>query len=285
MRKINFDTFIQTIILCSTIFLLVLGLKSGRINKYVHPRYNISIWLSVIVLLFFVVSLYVEKRKGRHNISYQRYLLYLIPLVLAFAFQPSANGNTNVVLADSSSTETVEANVQNEQSDSEETPDINNDKYLEDTQSQIEEEVSSMNQQDSTMTDKSEAYQTNEVDGYYVIEDEVFADWFMDIYDHVDDFVGENYQYVAQVYSMEGLEKNQFLAGREFMVCCAADLVGYGLICESDIRSDLKENQWIIVKATVSKGEYEGSEVPMLINTEIKTTKAPDDEYIYYNGY
>ncbi|MGB8452566.1 MAG: hypothetical protein WCD89_09545 [Anaerocolumna sp.] len=54
-------------------------------------------------------------------------------------------------------------------------------------------------------------------------------------------------------------------------------------MCESDMRSELKEDQWITVTATISKCIYEGSEVPLLKDAVIKKTKAPKDEYIYYN--
>ena len=75
----------------------------------------------------------------------------------------------------------------------------------------------------------SEKYAQYEVDGVIVINDDIFADWYCDVYDNLDEFVGKKCQYLAQVYSMEDFEENQFLAGRYFMVCCAADLVGYGI--------------------------------------------------------
>ncbi|MGB8452565.1 MAG: hypothetical protein WCD89_09540 [Anaerocolumna sp.] len=48
------------------------------------------------------------------------------------------------------------------------------------------------------------------MNGCYVIDDDTFANWFMDLYDHPDDFAGEKYQFLAQVYSMDDLKEDQF---------------------------------------------------------------------------
>ncbi|MPM86855.1 hypothetical protein SDC9_133947 [bioreactor metagenome] len=84
---------------------------------------------------------------------------------------------------------------------------------------------------------------------------------------------------------MEDLKENQFLAGRYFMVCCAADLVGYGIVCESDIRSDLEDEEWITVTGTIQTCEYNGNIVPILKDVTITKAEAPAVEYIYYNNY
>ena len=69
------------------------------------------------------------------------------------------------------------------------------------------------------------------------------------------------------------------------MVCCAADLAGYGLICEYDNRSELKDNEWIIVTGTIKKGSYQGADIPILTEVKIEKAEAPKEEYIYYDYY
>ena len=291
MKKINRDAISQIIILGVTIFLILYGLVSKTMNKYVHPRFNIGLWLSVLVLLIFLISIMRDNTQGRHNSSYQRYLIYLLPLVVALLFKPVAISNTEMVLADRLSSEDKKESKEREQMGQDEANYSNVDEYLRATNEQQENQDSSGQQETSKQqdggkaADASDIYQAKEAGGYYIIGDDEFADWFMDLYEHTDDFIGEKYQFLAQVFTMDDLSENQFLAGRNFMVCCAADLVGYGLICESDIRKELQENQWIIVKATISECEYEENEVPMLVDTEIEATEAPKVEYIYYNSY
>ncbi len=298
VKKINLEKILQSVTLGGVIVLLVIGLISGKINKYVHPRFNIALWSSVVVLIVFIGSVLLERRRCRHNMDYRHYMIYLMPILLALLFPPIA-GKTDIVLAGSLTAPDVKSGIDLSGDSGAGVTDIYEDysdvsDYLQETQDSgkapdagqsSQGEQGAQAGQEEILSDRSEAYQKMEQDGYYVIEDPVFGDWFMDLYDHLNDFEGEKYQFLAQVFPMEGLKENQFLAGRNFMVCCAADLTGYGFICNSEQTKELKENAWVTVKATISKCEYEGTEVPMLIDTTIEKAKAPKEEYIYYNNY
>ncbi len=305
MKKINRDAIIQSSILGSTIILMIRGLIDGKINQYVHPRFNLVLWISVIILGLFIISMLWDKRTGSHNTNYQRYVIYLFPLLLAVIFVPAVSGKSEVVLADNffKGDKNIDKKMNDQRKEEGKKDEINNidtgdensmsrdteysnvDDYLQETQGQQNNPITPKIQDQKQETEISGVYHKNKADGYYVIEEDSFVNWFMAMYDHPDDFKGEKYQFLAQVFSMDDLQNNQFLAGRNFMVCCAADLVGYGLICNYENRKELKENQWIIVKATISTSDYQGSKVPILIDAFIDKTKAPKNEYIYYNTY
>ena len=133
--------------------------------------------------------------------------------------------------------------------------------------------------------DRSLKYKNKTGDGAILISDEDFGCWYFELFDFLKDFKGKRYQYTAQVFHMEDLKANQFLAGRYVMTCCALDLMGYGVITESDKSSSLKENEWITVTGTIGEYEYKGSKVPCLKDVVIKKTKAPKEEYVYYYYY
>ncbi|MGB8454474.1 MAG: TIGR03943 family protein [Anaerocolumna sp.] len=312
-KKTNKETISQFIILVATAILLLYGMISGKITLFVHPRFRIVLWISIFVLILFAFSVLSDRKKGRHNINLQQYIIYVIPLLLALVFPPISTGRADIVLADSIAPANSAENYNQSDNEDSTIQDINQSN--ENTQSEEQEGSGYLQEWDDSQTtsdnseysdvdeylnatqetqdsvdekkesDASLAYNTNKVNGSYVIGDDVYADWIMDIYDHPDDFIGKKYQYVAQVFSMDGLEDSQFLAGRYFMVCCAADLVGYGVICDSDIRSKLKEDQWINITGTISKYEYGGTEVPIMKDAVITDAVAPKDEYIYYNNY
>lgn len=287
-KRTNSETVMQIIILVLTAFFLLYGMISGKVNKFVHPRFHIGLWISIIVLLLFAIGMLTERKKGRHNANVQQYCIFLIPLIFALIFPSIGTSNVDIVLAGNKPSVNADNNTQNSQLEEQEDSTYSED--WEDSQmisedapsSDVNEDMQEIQETQDTV-DRSEIYNTKEVDGTYVIEDDIFADWFMDVYDNLDDFVGQKYQFLAQVYPMEGLAENQFLAGRYLMVCCAADLVGYGIICESDIRSELKEDQWITVKGTIVQCEYDGALVPMLIDVTITDAEVPKVEYIYYN--
>lgn len=354
MKKVNMESIVQSVILIITAILLAYGLRNGRINQYVHPRFNIGLLISILVLLLFVISIISDKKKSRHNINLKQYTLFIIPLICAIAFPPITTSKPSIVLADSMGVKNtgrndiqIEKNNVNNQSydqlensqviqedeDSEESNNIGAssdetqyssvDDYLQKTQNSQDtnnikdtnnindtndtndtqennntqennDTQENMNTQDIQDNQESkdekkkdavtESYHIKKLNGSYIIKDDIFADWYLDLYNHLDNFVGERYQFLAQVYSMDGLKDNQFLVGRNFMICCAVDLMQYGIICESDRRSELKDNQWITVTATISKYNYEGSKVPVLKDVIIKKAKKPKVEYIYYNS-
>jgi putative membrane protein len=342
-KRTNKESIVQFLILIMTSFLIMFGLISGKMNKYVHPRFHVGLWISAFILLLFAISVLTERKKGWHNVNLRQYFIYAIPLLIALTFPPVGTSSSAMILTDnnnaiSSSTSTKQQGISGSEentsqaetpqgesqfdrpyngnlndiqtaSDGTEYTDVND--YLQDTQDtedtedtqdqdteetqdtqDTEETEETQNTQDiynsqekQDISDVSEIYSKKEIDGSYIIEDASFANWYMDLYDHLDDFVGKRYQFLAQVYSMEGLEENQFLAGRYFMVCCAVDLTGYGIICESELRSELKEDQWITITATITKSEYDGTEIPVLKDAIINEAEAPKDEYIFYNNY
>lgn len=268
-RKKNTEAIVQILILIAIACLLLDAMISKKINYYVHPRFYFGIWISIVILILFAISLISKVKKARHNVNVRHYMIFVIPLVAALLFPATGVNSKNMNLINSnisaSNREQKNKNSKTDTASAQETQDTN-DK---------EEETS----------DISEKYTKYEKDGVMVINDDIFAKWYSDVYDNLNDFKGKKCKYLAQVYSMDDFKKNQFLAGRYFMVCCAADLVGYGIMCETDTRSELKDEEWITVEGTIDEYEYNGCMVPLLTDVTITKAKAPDVTYIYYNNY
>jgi len=296
-KKKNTEAIVQISILSGIAILLAYGMISKKMNYYVHPRFNAGILVTIVILFLFSISLIPNIKRARHNANINHYIIFVIPILVALIFSSSAGnsinrGNNNIStalnigsnevpskeLADSN-TDTIDNEDLSEKSDSstnyDGTDSLSDDNVSNNTVDNADE--------DAMGSDISEKYAQYEVDGITVINDDVFQDWNADIYDNLDCFVGKKYQYLAQVFSMDDFEGNQFLAGRYFMVCCAADLAVYGIICESDARSGLKEEQWITVTGTIKKYEYNDTVIPMLTDVTITEAEAPASEYIYYN--
>lgn len=294
-RKKNMEVMIQFFILAGIAIVLLYGMLSGKINNYVHPRFCLGLWISIIVLFAFALSMLFNMKKPRHNVNLIPYGIYLVPLLIAFIF-PDSKVNADMVMAESrtiSNLDTNKADTEVNQSDITDESELESDSiapYTTDDSYTTYNDATSQDNIDildeaSSEEDLAEKYSCYEVDGITNINDDTFANWYFDVYDHLDNFKGKRYQFLGQVYSLEGLADNQFLAGRYFMVCCAADLAGYGFICESDIRDQLEEDQWITVTGTIAECEYEGEKVPKLIDVEIEGAQAPEVEYVYFNNY
>lgn len=297
-RRKNIEAIVQILILIAIACLLIAVMISKKVNYYVHPRFYLGIWISIVVLILFAISLISKVKKARHNVNVRHYMIFAIPLVAALLFPATGVNSKDMTLANSNITasNSDQKNINNE-TDIALMNDTTSETY---TEEDIEDEESSSDDagvtastqetQDTNSTEEeaseiSEKYAQYEVDGVMVINDDIFADWYCDVYDNLDDFKGKKCKYLAQVYSMEDFKENQFLAGRYFMVCCAADLVGYGITCESDIRSELMDEDWITVEGTIDEYEYNGYMVPLLTDVTITKAEAPEVTYIYYNNY
>lgn len=276
MRKKNIEVMVQIIILLLIAYLLLQAILTKKINYYVHPRFYKGIWVSIIVFILFAINMKTKVREVRHNANIRQYLIFLVPLLAAFLFPASGELTTkdmNVSIG--------AANTLGETSS-------NSSANLLSTATEVVDatgtDESSMTETDQKV-DVAEKYAQYEQDGIIVIDDNHFADWYTDLYADLDSFVGKKVEYLAQVYSVDDFEENQFLAGRYFMVCCAADMVGCGVICESDERSMLSDDEWVTVEGTIEAYDYEGESMPILTDTTITEAAAPEVEYIYYNYY
>lgn len=282
-RKKNTEAIIQFIILICIAFLLLFAMLSGNVSYYIHPRFYIGIWFSIIILFLFALSLISKIKKARHNVNVRPYVIFAIPLVAAILFPVTGVSGTNMTMSGSNIVSSANENSNYKGDTSVNYSYTNDTDNTGDTSGTLQDDTQTSTEQGNDVTeDVSEKYTKYETDGVMIITDDIFAAWYCDVYDYVDNFEGKKCQYLAQVYSMDDFKDNQFLAGRNFMVCCAADLVGYGILCESDIRSELTDEEWITVTGTIAKYEYNGYSVPMLTDVTITKAEAPDDEYIYY---
>ncbi len=282
----NIDNICKIVILLALTGLLLYELISGKIYYYVHPRYLPGLWLSVVVLLVFAISLLMERKRGRHNSSVSQYGLYAVPIVLALLFPVIQGGNGNIAIAQSSIGRDTNNNTNAGQERSEEEDFSTDTEVNQADTNDAEEEIDSFGNteivQPAEPEDKSQKYAVKAENGAVLISDEEYAAWYYDLYDYLDDFKGKRYQFTAQVFPLEGLKENQFLAGRYIMTCCAVDLTGYGLISESDLAGGLKENEWLTVTGTIEEYEYNGMKVPYLTDIEVEKATAPKEEYVYY---
>lgn len=282
----NIDNICKIVILLALAGLLLYELISGKIYYYVHPRYLPGLWLSVVVLVIFAISLLMERKRGRHNSSVSQYGLYAVPIVLALLFPVIQGGNGNIAIAQSSIGRDINNSTNTGQELSEEEDSSTDAEVTEADTNDAEEEIDSFGNteivQPAEPEDKSQKYAVKAENGAVLISDEEYAAWYYDLYDYLDDFKGKRYQFTAQVFPLEGLKENQFLAGRYIMTCCAVDLTGYGLISESDLAGGFKENEWLTVTGTIGEYEYNGMKVPYLTDIEVEKATAPKEEYVYY---
>jgi len=95
-------------------------------------------------------------------------------------------------------------------------------------------------------------------------------------------YVGKEISMLGFVYKEPGMKPHQFALGRYLITCCSADASFAGFLCEYDNAGDFKEGNWLTIRGTIKVGQYEGSDIPMiLISTFNKAEQEPENPYIY----
>ncbi|SHO52700.1 TIGR03943 family putative permease subunit [Anaerocolumna xylanovorans] len=288
----NLEIYMKLFTVIALALFLVYELLSGKVYYYVHPRYKYGIWFAAIALFVFAFSMIGELKKGRHNSGLKRYLIYLLPILLAFLFPDIEGGNGNVAIAQSSrgGNSLYENTVDKTDNDPGAVSDSTQDSgSITGDSTQDSENITSDGTDDTggavIEKDRSLKYKNKTSDGAILITDDEFSCWYFELFDYLKDFKGKRYQFTAQVFTSDELKADQFLAGRYIMTCCAVDLMGYGIITDSTLSSKLKENEWITVTGTIGEYNYKGTKVPLLKDAVISKTKAPKEEYVYYYYY
>ena len=114
-----------------------------------------------------------------------------------------------------------------------------------------------------------------------IADNEDFLDWTDAVYKDPFDFEGWRIEITGMVfYDSQFMEENEFIPARLLMVCCAADLVPYGLICRYDDAHNLEKGEWVTVHGTLSVGTYHGNPEPHILVESI-TPAEHSEEYVY----
>lgn len=116
------------------------------------------------------------------------------------------------------------------------------------------------------------------------IEDIDYGIWYVDMMDHLEDYVGKKVKFKGQVLKSRDLNAGFFVPGRMAMTCCADDTQFIGYVCKNPEAKRLRMGSWVEVTAEV-KCEYMEvyhEEGPVLYATEIVPTEKPEAEMVYF---
>lgn len=89
------------------------------------------------------------------------------------------------------------------------------------------------------------------------IKDEDYGIYYIDSFDHKEDYDGKVIDFNAMVVMSNKLPKNTFIAGRLAMTCCSNDIQLYGHLCVNNSKEKLTDRCFVNI---VAKIKYEYSE-------------------------
>lgn len=95
-------------------------------------------------------------------------------------------------------------------------------------------------------------------------------------------YAGKEISMLGFVYKEPGMQSDQFALGRYVITCCSADASFAGFLCEYHNASDFKEGNWLTIRGTIKVGQYNGSNIPVImVSTFNKAEQGPENPYVY----
>ena len=193
-NKLNFQVLIEGLIELFIALILAINLYTGNINKLIHPKFNILLWFSVLVLILMLAVSAMSLFRPRHMNVLGRYFVIFVPIVMIFYI------NTDAL-----------ARVENTSSSS-----------------QLSSDIPAPSQNISPI--KETVYKREAGKAYIDINDDIYLKWYYDCTFSWDKYKDDKFKFLARVFK-DPSQKDQFVVlGRMGMICCVADMQPCGFI-------------------------------------------------------
>lgn len=247
-NKLNFQVLIEGLIELFIAIILAINLYTGNINKLIHPKFNILLWFSVLVLILMLAVSAMSLFRPRHMNVLGRYFVIFVPIVMIFYI------NTDAL-----------ARVENTSSSS-----------------QLSSDIPAPSQNISPI--KETVYKREAGKSYIDINDDIYLKWYYDCTFSWDKYKDDKFKFLARVFK-DPSQKDQFVVlGRMGMICCVADMQPCGFIYNGKGFENLKDGQWYYVTANIvenKKYTYNYEQLAQIINVSLEEARKPTDEHVY----
>lgn len=265
---VNIEAVLKLIILLGFALFFYSTLSTGTVQLYVHPRLisymKFGIVAMVLIALFIVPDVFKPKRR----VNFIPYLLFIIPLLAAFALPAKAMDSKSMAFGDIKTVQQSKKAVQegNNAGDNSSAANsaaaVNNNSLL---QSSLQDPSQRLKLENDTI----------------VMGGDNFVQWLNELYYDLDKYEGKKIEVVGFVLKNKKAANNEFMPARLTMTCCSADLQPTGLICRYDKASDLSADTWVKVTGTIKKVDYDGYKTPVIFADKVENTEKPKNEYVY----
>ncbi|KPI54600.1 hypothetical protein IM33_08105 [Clostridioides difficile] len=252
MKNINKEYLIKLLTVMVILVQIIYLLWKKEIVYYIHPRMIPYLVISICILLFIVLSYIMILTKPKHNYHYGS-TKYIILSFLITTLLISYNG----------------LNIDKEK--------MKVEKHKEKEKYQVK--ISEKDEYRDRTLEERIYY-----DKFDVFNTEIY-DFLNLLYTKQSVLEGKEVTYVVFAHYDDSLEKNQFIAARSIMVCCAADMIPSGPIVNMNQPPKWKEGEWILLtgKIEYKKQKNSSNKTAFLDYIDAKPIEKPLEEAVYPN--
>ncbi len=247
-NKINFEILVQILIELFISAIMITTLINGNINLLVHPKFNLMLWItSIVLILMAFVSLFQLFRPKHMNVL-SKYFLVIIPLIITFYISKDSIYNLGASGASS------EYNFENVN-----IPEVNEYK-------------------------EREKYVKKPGKDYIEIDDNQYLKWYYESTLSWSNYKGTRFKILATVFKDNSQKEEFVVLGRMGMICCMADIQPCGFIYNEKGYNNLKSGEWYWVEGEIRDNEkytYNYEQLPMIFNVKLEEARKPIDKFVY----
>ena len=255
---INIEAMLKLVAMLGFALFFYTVIEAGNVQYYVHPR--IIPYMKFGIAAFVLISLFMSDelfKPKRGNVRVARYLLFIVPLICAFALPPkimdydsmslsSINTAGNEVILDEGSDNNVS-----------------------------EQKVSGIGD-NTSKSNKGLLLQGDTI----IMEDSSFVPWIQELYDNFGKYEDKKIQVVGFVFKDKEFKQDEFVTARYMMNCCAADMQLVGILCNYQ-GAELKKDSWVKVSGKIQMGQFDGQKMPVIAVENVVPEDKPKNEFVY----
>lgn len=112
------------------------------------------------------------------------------------------------------------------------------------------------------------------------ITSEEYTNFLKDCHENINSYIDRKIKIVGYVYRLPDFTTNEFVIARTMIIDDMNQAVVVGMLAECSEISKYDSGTWIEVTGTIRKGNYNG-EIPIVETSNIKSVKAPSDEFVH----
>ncbi len=114
----------------------------------------------------------------------------------------------------------------------------------------------------------------------YELNSSNYTNVLQNVHDNLDLYVGQNIKFTGFVYRLYDFSEDQFVLARNMIISSDYQAVVVGFLCSSSEISNYKDNEWVEIEGTITKGDYKG-EIPIIKINKINKVDTPTEEFVY----
>ncbi|MCC5465894.1 TIGR03943 family putative permease subunit [Pelosinus baikalensis] len=255
LRSFNNGACIQSIILLGFIILLLWLDITKQLPLYINPKFIVLTQISYLLLVPMLViqiidtllptSSVYEQYCHKHS-SIGKYTPFFMILLLAFAV-PENTLNANLVSS----------------------------KGLNSQSSAITHSIKDLPRPLAPVFGQMDTIKVTNLN---------YTEAMCEINNFPNEYAGKKITMTGFVFQIPGLANDQISLVRYVVMCCTADSLPYGVMCEGIEIQKYPDGTWLSIEGIIQMVTYDGKDAASIKITSLQKIEAPKDPYVYpYN--